>query len=196
MVDCKGDIMVKRGYYGYYRSNRGRNVLLCFVVFSLSLVSCARSRTENEEEIFVRANIAWHGQYDAITARLGEIWIGYIPLPGILAIAGTEGFAIKRVNYYHIKDGNLVFMGHVDITGMHDKNGNILKEAPRYIGSCRGRVVGINPSLIAAGSLAISFIVAPSEGIDHYWRTEIWADADIDIENASIKLRDWSRFAF
>lgn len=167
-------------------------VFMCSLLCVFTFLSCSET-TADESEIFIQANIAWHGQYDEITARLGEVWMGYIPIPGIINVLGTERFAVSRVNYYRRVDGNMIFMGHVDKTGVHDKNGNLLREAPRYLGSGQGRVVGIESQFIAVGSIAIRFIVAPSErdgGIDHYWSTEVWESIDFDIENATIKLFD------
>ncbi|MCL2381779.1 MAG: hypothetical protein FWC64_09355 [Treponema sp.] len=171
--------------------NTKRKVLVCTILFAFVLVNTA---TAKAEEMFVQINISWHSQYDKIISRLGEIWLGYIPVSGktIITSGGNERFIIKRINYYYKKDGDLIFMGHVDVTGVHDRNGNILRAIPDTRHG-DARILGISSIEVEKRSLSISFIFFPATS-NSYWESDIWVDLDIDIESASIRLFDRSGF--
>jgi hypothetical protein len=148
----------------------------------------------DESPIFVQANISRHRYYSEIISNLGEIWIAYTPIRGTIILgSGSERFLIKRVNYYYKEDGNFIFIGSVDEIGVHDMAGNLLRTVPSTVGR-RFQVAGISSSIAEHRDLTIRFIIKPDEVIDHYWETEVWEFLDIDIENASIKLRDRSGF--
>jgi len=175
------------------RGNRATKVLICSLLCIFTLLSCSET-TADESPIFVQADISWLNQSHEIMSSLGEIWIGYIPISGEITIAAGAGrFLIGRANFYYKVEDNFTFIGSIDEIGIHDRDGDLIRASPVTVGG-GFEIAGISSLLAEHRDLTIRFIIQPREDRDYYWETEVWEFLDIDIENASIKLRDRSGF--
>ena len=161
------------------------------------MLNCTVSKADDTKARYVQAIInEHHGRYNEIVSAFEEIWIGYTSANINIVIPwGTERFVIERANYYYKRDGNLVFLGHVDMTGVHDRDGNLLRAIPDTRPGDAG-IVGISSSLIEQWSFTVHLIfrVIRPDGSEGYFESEVWEFLDIDIGNASLSLRDRSGF--
>ena len=165
-----------------------KKTLICLAVFVF--ISCVA--TKATEVIYARAKISErHPQHQEILSRFpGGIWIGYIlAFETIIAMGSEERFIIQRANFYYKTDNNFIFMGAVCELGVRDKNGNFLRE----MRLSENRLIGISSLLVEENSLSVRYILQ-EYGWTNYWESEVFAHLDIDIENATIKLRDRLRF--
>jgi len=165
--------------------------LVFFTAFAFTLLNCAVVKAEETKTTYVRAVIHWHEQYEEIISTLGEIWIGYTSANiNIVAQGGTGRFIIEKANFYYKGDGdNFILIGSLDETGVHDKDGNLLREIPRNLSN---QMLGISSSLVEEGNFTVRLILYS----DRFgaFESEIWEYLDIDIKNATISLMDRSGF--
>ena len=156
--------------------------------------NCTVSKADDTKARYVQAIInEYHGRYNEIVSAFEEIWIGYTPANiNIITPGGTERFIIERANFYYIGDGgDFILMGSIDETGVRDKDGNLLRAISGTIAQ-EVQLLGISSSLVEVWSFTVRLILYSD--LFGAFESEVWEFLDIDIENASLSLRDRSGF--
>ncbi|MDR0475893.1 MAG: hypothetical protein LBH43_19785 [Treponema sp.] len=173
----------------YIRNEDKRMVLWVLAVFCFIFLNCPIAKAE-DKLTYVKADIS-HVYYSDVMAKYGDIWIGYTVTDSrTFPSYNGERFIIEKAYYYYRKDGSHVLLGHVDKTGLYDKNGNCLKEVPKI--ASEYQVAGISSGLID-NILGPSLVLQEKINSDSLWEGNAFVIADIDTQEDTIILMDMSR---
>ena len=164
-----------------------RAIFSYLTVFCFIFLSCATSMA-NETIAYEKANISErHKHYNEIVARYGEIWIGYIVSKNKISPEIYEHMIIEKAYYYFKKNNVYILLGYIDNTGLYDKNGLCLVQAPTApLISSNNQIVGINSNILKY-SFSPTYVLQSKIKSDLYIETDFFVAIDIDILQDTLK---------
>lgn len=165
--------------------SKGKKGILGFVFLVVSLI-CVNAETE-DGLTYVKAPISSKNrQYNAITAKYKEIFIGYSSLDiSFVSGIGEEVFAVDKAYYFYKKNGKLVLLGSFDKTGLYGKNGELLKAMPPV--SPDYNLVGIASTFLTA-PFSPGLVLRSKTDKNKLKETNPFVLIAVDTENDTLKV--------